>query len=192
MQAQESSNPPESNTANEEITEMTVTGTRLAHYIAPTPVTTISTEELQAKAARDVASLVEDLPALRPNFNTGQVSAPIGASYLDLRALGPNRTLLLVDGRRFGATDNTGGVDINIIPAILIKRIEIVTGGASAAYGSDAVSGVVNLFLDNEFEGLKADAQYGISQYQDARQPAASLAFGKSFIEWTTARRGGH
>jgi len=182
VRAQDSSNAPESNTENEEITEITVTGTRLAHYIAPTPVTAISTEELQAKAARDVAGLVEDLPALRPNFNTGQVSAPIGASYLDLRALGPNRTLLLVDGRRFGATDNTGGVDINIIPAILIKRIEIVTGGASAAYGSDAVSGVVNLFLDNEFEGLKADAQYGISQYQDARQPAASLAFGKSFL----------
>jgi len=183
VKAQESSTAPESNSANDEITEVTVTGTRLAHYIAPTPVTTISTEELQAKAARDVASLVEDLPALRPNFNTGQVSAPIGASYLDLRSLGPNRTLLLVDGRRFGATDNTGGADINIIPAILIKRIEIVTGGASAAYGSDAVSGVVNLFLDNEFEGLKADAQYGISQYQDARQPAASLAFGKAFID---------
>src|SRR5581483_10036552 len=133
VRAQDSSNAPESNTENEEITEITVTGTRLAHYIAPTPVTAISTEELQAKAARDVAGLVEDLPALRPNFNTGQVSAPIGASYLDLRALGPNRTLLLVDGRRFGATDNTGGVDINIIPAILIKRIEIVTGGASAA-----------------------------------------------------------
>ena len=181
--AQETSNPSESTTTNEEITEITVTGTRLAHYIAPTPVTTISTEELQAKAARDVASLVEDLPALRPNFNTGQVSAPIGASYLDLRSLGPNRTLLLVDGRRFGATDNTGGADINILPAILIKRIEIVTGGASAAYGSDAVSGVVNLFLDNEFEGLKADAQYGISQYQDARQPAASVAFGKAFID---------
>ena len=94
--AQGSSNTSESNTENEEITEITVTGTRLAHYIAPTPVTTISTEELQAKAARDVASLVEDLPALRPNFNTGQVSAPIGASYLDLRSLGPNHTLLLV------------------------------------------------------------------------------------------------
>ena len=135
------------------------------------------------KAIRNVADLMQDVPALRINFNTGQVSAPIGSSNLDLRALGPNRTLLLLDGRRFGSTDSSGGVDVNVIPATLIKRVDIVTGGASAAYGSDAVSGVVNVFLDNEFEGFKADAQYGMSTYGDIRQPGASATFGKAFLD---------
>jgi outer membrane receptor protein involved in Fe transport len=162
---------------------VTVTGTRLTGFSSPTPVTMINAEDLQAKAIRNVADLMQDVPALRINFNTGQVSAPIGSSNLDLRALGPNRTLLLLDGRRFGATDSSGGVDVNVIPATLIKRVDIVTGGASAAYGSDAVSGVVNVFLDNEFEGFKADAQYGASTYNDVRQPGVSATFGKALLE---------
>jgi outer membrane receptor protein involved in Fe transport len=164
--------------AGEEIAEVAVTGTRITGFTAPTPVTSLGSEELQMKAVRNVADLMQDIPALRTNFNTGQVSAPIGTSNLDLRGLGANRTLLLVDGRRFGATDATGGVDVNVIPTVLIKKIDIVTGGASAAYGSDAVSGVVNMFLDNEFEGLKSDVQYGVSKYDDIRQTGASVAFG--------------
>jgi outer membrane receptor protein involved in Fe transport len=169
--------------ADQELEMVTVTGTRLSGFSAPTPVTMISAEDLQAKAIRNVADLMQDVPALRVNFNTGQVSAPIGSSNLDLRALGPNRTLLLLDGRRFGATDSSGGVDVNVIPATLIKRVDIVTGGASAAYGSDAVSGVVNVFLDNEFEGFKADAQYGASEYNDVRQPGVSATFGTALLD---------
>ena len=168
---------------DESLEVVTVTGTRLTGFSAPTPVTMISAEDLQMKAIRNVADLMQDVPALRINFNTGQVSAPIGSSNLDLRALGPNRTLLLLDGRRFGATDSSGGVDVNVIPATLIKRVDIVTGGASAAYGSDAVSGVVNVFLDNEFEGFKADAQYGASKYNDVRQPGVSATFGKALFD---------
>ena len=166
-----------------EIAEISVTGTRLTNFTAPTPVTMFSGEDLQLKAVRNVADLMQDIPALRTNFNTGQVSAPLGSSNLDLRGLGANRTLLLVNGRRFGATDATGGVDVNVIPAALISRIDIVTGGASAAYGSDAVSGVVNMFLDTEFEGVKADAQYGSSRYDDIQQTGASLAAGKAFVD---------
>jgi iron complex outermembrane recepter protein len=173
----------ESDGGTEQLTEIAVTGTRISGFNAPTPVTMMSTQDLQLKAVRSVADLMQDIPALRVNFNTGQVSAPLGSSNLDLRGLGGNRTLLLLDGRRFGATDSTGGVDVNVIPTALIKRIEIVTGGASAAYGSDAVSGVVNMFLDNEFEGFKADAQYGISGYDDIRQPGASIGLGKSFMD---------
>jgi iron complex outermembrane receptor protein len=146
VQAQESAEAaPEE--GGGEIAEISVTGTRLTNFTAPTPVTMFSGEDLQLKAVRNIADLMQDIPALRVNFNIGQVSAPLGSSNLDLRGLGANRTLLLVNGRRFGATDSTGGVDINVIPAALINRIDIVTGGASAAYGSDAVSGVVNMFL---------------------------------------------
>lgn len=173
----------ESNGATEELAEVAVTGTRLSGFTAPTPVTSLGSEELQVKAVRNVADLMQDIPALRVNFNTGQVSAPLGSSNLDLRGLGANRTLLLVDGRRFGATDSTGGVDVNVIPAALIKKIEIVTGGASAAYGSDAVSGVVNMFLDDQFEGVKADAQYGASRYDDMHQTGLSLVLGKAFAD---------
>jgi len=176
-QAQENAGPPE------EIAEVAVTGTRISGFTAPTPVTSIGVEELQTKAVRNVADLMQDIPALRVNFNTGQVSAPLGSSNLDLRGLGANRTLLLLDGRRFGATDSTGGVDVNVIPTVLIRKIDIVTGGASAAYGSDAVSGVVNMFLDNEFEGFKADVQYGQSKYDDIRQTGASLAYGTALLD---------
>jgi len=172
----------ESNGTTEGIAEIAVTGTRITGFVAPTPVTSLGSEELQMKAVRNVADLMQDIPALRTNFNTGQVSAPLGSSNLDLRGLGANRTLLLVDGRRFGATDATGGVDVNVLPTALIRKIDIVTGGASAAYGSDAVSGVVNIFLDNEFEGLKSDAQYGVSKYHDIKQTGVSLAYGKGLM----------
>jgi iron complex outermembrane receptor protein len=168
--------------APEEVQEIAITGTRISGFTAPTPVTSVGTAELQMKAVRNVADLMQDIPALRVNFNTGQVSAPLGSSNLDLRGLGANRTLLLLDGRRFGSTDATGGVDVNVIPTVLIRKIDIVTGGASAAYGSDAVSGVVNMFLDHEFEGLKTDVQYGQSRYDDIRQTGASIGFGKAFL----------
>lgn len=163
--------------------EITVTGTRISGFTAPTPVTTVSELELQDKGVRNLADLISDIPALKANQNTGTSSQPIGASNLDLRGLGPNRTLLLVDGRRFAATDPSGGVDINVIPVGLIRRIDIVTGGASAAYGSDAVSGVVNVVLDDRFEGFKGDVQYGVSTYGDVEKPGASLTAGRAFAD---------
>lgn len=173
----------EDGVTNEVAPEITVTGTRISGFTAPTPITAVSEAELQDRGIRNLADLLVDVPALKANQNTGQSSQPIGASNLDLRGLGPNRTLLLVDGRRFAATDPTGGVDINVIPAGLISRLEIVTGGASAAYGSDAVSGVVNIVLNNRFQGLKGDVQYGVSRYGDARAPGASLTFGRAFAD---------
>jgi iron complex outermembrane receptor protein len=180
--AQAQENQQQSEVDQPIIEEIAVTGTRISGFNAPTPVTSVGMVELQIKAVRNVADLMQDIPALRVNFNTGQVSAPLGSSNLDLRGLGANRTLLLLDGRRFGSTDATGGVDVNVIPTVLIRKIDIVTGGASAAYGSDAVSGVVNMFLDNEFEGLKTDVQYGQSRYDDVRQTGASFGYGKSLL----------
>ena len=181
--AQDAEAPVEAAEETSPTGEITVTGTRISGFTAPTPVTTVSEQELQDRGVRNLADLLVDIPALKVNQNTGTSSQPIGASNLDLRGLGPNRTLLLVDGRRFAATDPSGGVDINVIPVGLIKRIDIVTGGASAAYGSDAVSGVVNVVLDNRFEGLKGDAQYGISTYGDVKTPGASLTAGRAFAD---------
>ena len=180
--AQDASSAQEAS-SEEDGAVITVTGTRISGFTAPTPVTTVSAVELQDKAVRNIADLLVDVPALKANQNSGTSSQPIGASNLDLRGLGPNRTLLLVDGRRFAATDPSGGVDINVIPVGLISRIDIVTGGASAAYGSDAVSGVVNIVLNNRFEGLKGDVQYGISAYNDIKSPGVSLTAGRAFLD---------
>ncbi|WP_417620839.1 TonB-dependent receptor plug domain-containing protein [Parasphingorhabdus sp.] len=163
--------------------EIVVTGTRISSFDAPTPVTTVSETELQEKAVRSVSELMSDIPALRNNQNTGQSSQPVGASNLDLRALGPERTLLLLDGRRVAATDPTGAFDTNVIPAVLIKRVEIVTGGASAAYGSDAVAGVVNITLDDRLTGIRGDFQKGISTYGDVAVTALSVAGGQGFMD---------
>ena len=163
--------------------EIVVTGTRISGFTAPTPVTTVGIEALEDGAVRNLSDVMFDIPTLRPVKNVGQTSQPVGAANLDLHSLGPNRTLLLLDGRRFAPTDTIGGVDLNIIPTPLINRIEVVTGGASAAYGSDAVSGVANIFLDHTYEGLKGDIQYGQSTHNDHHSPGFSLTGGRAFLD---------
>jgi outer membrane receptor protein involved in Fe transport len=162
---------------------VTATGTHISGFDAPTPLTTVSGEDLKVKAVQRVSDLIVDVPAFAANQNFGRSSVPIGASNFDLRGLGTARTLLLLDGRRVAPTEPTGTIDTNIIPATLIKSLEIVTGGASAAYGSDAVSGVVNITLDDRFEGVKSDFQYGRSTYGDVSSPAASVAAGHAFAD---------
>src|SRR3546814_17519163 len=104
-------------------------------------------------------------PSLTPSSSTNN-SQYAGGNYLDLRCLGFNRTLVLVDGKRFVPAQIQGPVDINAIPQALIGSIDIVTGGASAAWGSDAVAGVVNFKFDHKLEGFKASVQAGITSHR--------------------------
>lgn len=154
-----------------------VTGTLIpeANTISESPVQTITSGDIQVKGATDVSDFLNDLPqvytsnqASTSDFgNTGNpLISPGGVTTVDLRGLGPERTLVLVNGRRLGVGDpNTGNPgaapDIDQIPVPLIDRVEILTGGASATYGSDAVAGVVNFILKRDFQGLQIDAQYG-------------------------------
>jgi outer membrane receptor protein involved in Fe transport len=165
--------------------EIVVTGSQIQRsgFQSPTPLTAVSAQELQAKAVVNLSSLQADIPQFRPNQDNAYNAGPIGGSYLDLRSLGRSRTLVLLDGRRLAATSPDGGVDVSTIPAALISRVEVVTGGASAAYGSDAVAGVVNIFLDNDFDGLKAQAQYGQSEYDDNKESSFSAAWGRNFLD---------
>jgi iron complex outermembrane receptor protein len=162
---------------------ITVTGTRISGFNAPTPVTTIGKSELEFKAVSTVSELLDDVPQLRINQNIGKSSEPVGASNADLRALGSQRTLLLIDGRRVAFTDPAGTIDTNIVPVALISNVEIVTGGASAAYGSDAVAGVVNFVLDKTLEGLKLDASFGQTVYDDHHRPTVNAAFGTTLLD---------
>ncbi len=146
------------------LSEVVVTGSRVVTngYNAPTPVTVLGADTLKTIAALNIADAVNELPQLVGSNNPGNpgnlVSSGLaGANILDLRYLGEDRTLVLLDGRRVVSSTTGGVVDINTLPSGLVKRVDVVTGGASAAYGSDAVSGVINFVLDTTFTGLKGD-----------------------------------
>ena len=162
---------------------ITVTGTRISGFNAPTPVMTVSRSELEFKAISTVSEMLNEVPQLRVNQNIGKSSEPVGGSNADLRGLGTQRTLLLIDGRRVAFTDPAGTIDTNIVPVALISNVEIVTGGASAAYGSDAVAGVVNFVLDKSFKGLKLDASYGQTVYDDHHRPTVNAAYGAKLFD---------
>ena len=172
-----------------------VTGSRIANSVAqaPTPVTMLSDEQLSQLSAQSIPAGLAKLPVFAPV--RGSDSASDGGyqatgNYLDIYGLGPIRTLVLMDGHRLTSTYFDGTIDINTIPQMLIQRVEVVTGGASAVYGSDAVSGVANFILNKDFEGLKAQAQGGLSNWGDARSFRLGVAGGEQLsdrlhFEWS-------
>jgi len=165
-----------------------VTGTRTTSgFETPTPVTVQTTEELQTTAPGTLADGLNQLPQFRGSDvpQAGGVSAngAAGANLLNLRGLGAPRNLVLLDGRRVVAGTDASATDINTLPQSLVQRVEVVTGGASAAYGSDAVAGVINFILDTRFTGLKASIQSGISDYGDAQHWKATLTGGMAFAD---------
>jgi outer membrane receptor protein involved in Fe transport len=147
-----------------------VTGSRLVRpeLDAPSPVTTVDSETFDLTGTVTVETLLNELPQLIPgNTRTSNNQGGEDFSTLDLRGIGPNRTLILVDGERVPASSTTGVVDIGTIPAGLIERVDVVTGGASAVYGSDAMAGVVNFILKDNYEGMEVTGQYGLSEHGD-------------------------
>ena len=147
-----------------------VTGSRIARpdLEAPSPVTTVSSEQFDLTGTVTVESLLNELPQIIPgNTRVSNNQGGEDFSTLDLRGLGPQRTLILVDGERVPASSTSGTVDIGTIPAGLIERVDVVTGGASAVYGSDAMAGVINFILKDNYEGLELSSQYGVSDHGD-------------------------
>jgi len=171
-----------------EIEEVTISGSRIQRdgYSAPTPVSVLSSDEINAVAPANIVDFVNTLPAVQgiqtASSNSGSLSSGFaGVAGLNLRALGQSRTLVLLDGQRSVTSTATGIVDLNTFPQSLISRVEVVTGGASAAYGSDAVGGVVNFVLDREFEGVKTNYQFGETTYGDMPNHLFSFTAGTSF-----------
>ncbi len=141
-----------------------VTGSRLVRqdFEAISPITTVSAEQLELTATLTTETLLNELPQIVPgNTRTSNNAGGQRFPTVDLRGLGTNRTLVLVNGERIPASSTTGTVDISTIPASLISRIEVVTGGASAVYGSDAMSGVINFVLKDDYEGGEINVTYG-------------------------------
>jgi iron complex outermembrane receptor protein len=173
-----------------ELGEVVVTGSRIVRdgFTAPTPITVVGAEQVQQQAAPNLIDYLTTLPSFAGNYtpqsSTQNVSAgTAGTSSVNLRNLGTNRTLVLIDGQRSVPSTVQGLVDVNTIPQQLIERVEVVTGGASAAYGSDAVGGVVNFILDRKFTGFKADISGGLTDYGDNQNGKISLTGGAPFAE---------
>jgi iron complex outermembrane recepter protein len=169
---------------------ITVTGSRIVRqdFTASNPVTTLDSGNIQSVGATNLTDFLSDTPALINSFdqqesaNTGN-AGQAGLNLLDLRGLGENRTLVLVDGRRHVAgRPGTAAVDINTIPVGLVERVEVLTGGASAVYGSDGVSGVVNFILRKDFEGTEVRAQYGAAEGHTAARSFISATHGRNFM----------
>ncbi|MNU47906.1 Vitamin B12 transporter BtuB precursor [compost metagenome] len=173
-----------------EVGEIVVTGSRLRRdpANAPTPIITVTQEEILSTGQTSVIDYLSTIPALQnstvPSDTTGSSLNAGGLSLANLRALGANRTLTLVDGRRhIGSSGGELSVDVDTIPRLLIQNVEIITGGASSVYGADAVSGVLNFILKKDFEGLEIDANYGqINDNGEATRRVSGL-IGKNFFD---------
>lgn len=171
-----------------DVSEVVVTGSRIARdgYAMPTPVTVANMEQLQAATPSNIPDALNKLPSFVGSRTQATVlngSSPSAGNYLNLRAFGVPRTLILLDGRRVPATSFDGTVDTNTLPQLLVQRVEVVTGGASAVYGSDAVTGVVNFILDRKFDGLKGVVQGGVSDENDGKSWRAGLAGGMDVLD---------
>ena len=170
-----------------------VTGSRIARpdVQAAVPVAAISAETISIENPANIQDLLRDLPQVgigmsRTNSNFSTVSN--GAASVDLRNVGPSRTLVLVNGRRFvSGFPGTSAVDLNNIPVDMVERVDVVTGGTSAVYGSDAIAGVVNFILKPDYEGVNVRAEYGITDRGDNERHAISLTGG---TRWGADDRG--
>lgn len=170
----------------DEQADIIVTGSRIRrpNLTSPVPVTTVTGDQFFQTGATSIGDVLNELPALRSTFSQSNSTRFLGTSglnLLDLRGLGTQRTLVLVNGRRHVAGDilNTASsVDTNTIPTDLIERVDVITGGDSAVYGSDAIAGVVNFVLKDHFSGLQIRGQGGISQYGDAANDFTSVLAG--------------
>ncbi|APR54702.1 TonB-dependent receptor [Sphingomonas koreensis] len=162
--------------------ELVITGSRIdrAGFDAPTPTTVLSGDALLQGDRPSIAQVLNDLPQFRASTSpvTNFSGTASGSSPADLRGLGTTRTLTLLNGRRF-----TGAGDLNTVPQGLISRVEVVTGGASAAWGSGAVGGVVNILLNEKLEGLMIGAQSGVSSREDAFRYGFDASFGTKFAD---------
>lgn len=182
---------PEPEAASEDVT-VVVTGSRIARpaLTSPNPVTTVDSNSILLSGETNLTDYLQTVPALVGSLDSGQTSGSAGfigstgINLLNLRNLGTQRTLVLVDGRRHVAQlPETAAVDIGTIPQDLIDRIDVATGGVSAVYGADAVSGVVNFVMKKDFEGIVARGQIGVAEQGEPMNWTASLTAGKNFSD---------
>jgi iron complex outermembrane receptor protein len=188
--AQERSEAPAS--SGGKLEEIVVTGSRITRrdYESDSPVVTIGQSALAAAGAPTLDRAIGEMPQFAAAQGTNEVGDVQGAtgfaggqSYGDLRGLGPNRALVLLDGRRLMPSNPNGSIDLNTIPMAMIENVEVITGGASAAYGSDAIAGVMNFKLRQHFSGVELNYTHGATTHGDGATDHASALFGGNFAD---------
>jgi len=174
--------------AEDELEEITITGSRVItdDVRSPTPITSVAVDEILKTTPSDIPDALNKLPEImggRTPRNQGNASTNNGGNTLSLRNFGPQRTLVMLDGHRVPVSNQDGTVNVDIMPDMLVKKVDIVTGGASAIYGSDAVAGVVNYVLDKNFTGFRFKMDTGISKYGDGEEGQIGFAWGKDLFD---------
>lgn len=168
------------------VSDIIVTGSRIARRdaVAESPILTVQQEDITHSGATTVEHYLNTLPQITAGLSS-QSNNPSsnGRAFIDLRGLGSGRNLVLIDGRRPMGSTAAGTVDTNTIPAALIERVEIISGGAASTYGADAVSGVVNFILRDSFEGIQLDSQYRLTEQGDGQEWSTDITFGGDFAD---------
>jgi iron complex outermembrane receptor protein len=172
---------------NGQVEQVVVTGSRVITDVAnsPTPLTVVSTEQLLATTPSTIADGLNKLPIFQNSGSSRSLSSGGGngsGDFLNLRNFGQQRTLVLLDGMRLQPSNQGGSVDVSTLPQMLMSRVDVVTGGGSAVYGSDAITGVVNFILDKHFNGVKYEANAGISGYGDGARYKVNMAAGTDIL----------
>jgi iron complex outermembrane recepter protein len=174
--------------SDSELQELVVTGSRLITNgnESPTPLTVVDTATLDTLTPSNIPDALNKLPQFTGSSSaqtSNNASSNAAGNFLSLRGLGPDRTLILLDGHRVPAVGQSNAVDTNILPQMLMQRVDVVTGGASAVYGSDAIAGVVNFVLDKRFAGVKVEAQDGVSGHDDDKSWRSGIAGGVALAD---------
>ena len=168
-----------------QVGEVVVTGSRIARrdYVADSPIVSVGPKAIENTGAVTLDRLINQIPEFVPGLGSQNNNPGNGQVNIDLRGLGSQRNLVLLDGRRTTPSNVNGVVDINTIPQALIENIETVTGGQSTSYGSDALAGVINFKLKHNFQGVVIDATYGVSDQSDAEEQGVNVTAGSNFAD---------
>ncbi len=167
-------------TEDEYIEEIVVTGTRIERrdYSSPRPITTVGREAFEFSGQPTVEEYLNQMPQIDPDLGRTVNNGGDATATLNLRGLGAGRTPILLNGRRIAPSGVSSAVDVNNLPRALMKRVEIVTGGASTVYGSDAIAGVINFIIHSDFSGLSVDGSYSITAEGDSQIYGANITCG--------------
>lgn len=174
---------PPTTLTQDEIEEIVVTGTRIARpeLTAMSPFAVLGEQEIKLSNPANIENFLRTSPQFAQAIGSNTNNGNDGSATLDLRNLGEERTLVLVNGKRFVPFDYQGYVDVSMIPVSLIERVEVITGGASAVYGADAVAGVVNFIMKDKFEGLEVNGSYGVTDEGDGDTYDFNITAGGNF-----------
>jgi len=182
--------------AQEEVEEIIVTGTRIPtnpNLVTSSPVTTVTAQEIRNVGITRVEDLVNDLPQIVPEFDSTTVNGATGSATLDLRGLGAERTLVMINGHRMGFGDRFAlSPDINQIPGGMVERVEVLTGGASSVYGADAVAGVVNFIMKDDFEGFELSYQFAGYSTSGGNDSVRQAVDDSGFVQAPSSHTGGY